>query len=64
MALFDLYIAGKIDMDQALMNADSVNNLRLKIKVAEMKEEEEDAKQAFKIKEEGQTHNHWLTDKR
>jgi twitching motility protein PilU len=64
MALFDLYIAGKIDMDQALMNADSVNNLRLKIKVAEMKEEEEDAKQAFKIKEEGQTHHHWLTDKR
>ena len=70
MALFNLYITGKIDMDQALMNADSVNNLRLKIKVAEMKEEEEgegegeDDKLAFKIKEEGRTHHHWLTDKR
>jgi twitching motility protein PilU len=38
MALFDLYTAGKIDLDQALSNADSVNNLRLKIKVSEAKE--------------------------
>ena len=67
MALFDLYVAGKISMDQALMNADSVNNLRLKIKVAEMKDEEdeeEDVAAAFKIKEEGKMHHHWLTDKR
>jgi twitching motility protein PilU len=38
MALYDLYNAGKIDLDQALSNADSVNNLRLKIKVAETKD--------------------------
>lgn len=38
MALYDLYSAGKIDLDQALSNADSVNNLRLKIKVNETKE--------------------------
>lgn len=38
MALYELYAAGKIDLDQALMNADSVNNLRLKIKVNEKKE--------------------------
>ena len=35
MALFDLYSTGLIDLDQALSNADSVNNLRLKIKVDE-----------------------------
>lgn len=38
MALYDLYTAGKIDLDQALMNADSVNNLRLKIKVDNVKD--------------------------
>ena len=38
MALYDLYTSGKIDLDQALSNADSVNNLRLKIKVNEKKE--------------------------
>ena len=38
MALYDLYAAGKIDLDQALINADSVNNLRLKVKVNEKKE--------------------------
>ena len=38
MALYDLYAAGKIDLEQALMNADSVNNLRLKVKVNEKKE--------------------------
>ncbi|HMO01532.1 MAG TPA: PilT/PilU family type 4a pilus ATPase [Oligoflexia bacterium] len=32
-ALFDLYIAGKISLDEALVNADSVNNLRLAIKL-------------------------------
>ena len=35
MALFDLYSSGSIDLEQALSNADSVNNLRLKIKVNE-----------------------------
>ena len=38
MALFDLYSSGLIDLDQALSNADSVNNLRLKIKVNETQE--------------------------
>jgi twitching motility protein PilU len=38
MALYDLYTAGKIDLDQALSNADSVNNLRLKIKVDNTKD--------------------------
>src|SRR5215470_15577180 len=37
-ALYDLYTAGKIDIDQALSNADSVNNLRLKIKVDHAKD--------------------------
>jgi len=34
-ALFKLYRAGKIDLDEAVRNADSANNLRLKIKLAE-----------------------------
>lgn len=34
-ALFKLYQAGKISLDQALANADSANNLRLRIKLAE-----------------------------
>ena len=38
MALYDLYTAGKVDLDQALSNADSVNNLRLKIKVDNVKD--------------------------
>ncbi|HEV8715276.1 MAG TPA: PilT/PilU family type 4a pilus ATPase [Candidatus Binatia bacterium] len=38
MALFDLYSEGRISLDQALINADSINNLRLKIKVNETKE--------------------------
>jgi twitching motility protein PilU len=37
-ALFELYDEGRIGLDQALSNADSVNNLRLKIKVSEVKE--------------------------
>ena len=38
MALFDLYSAGLIDVDQALSNAYSVDNLRLKIKVNDTQE--------------------------
>jgi twitching motility protein PilU len=34
-ALFDLYRAGKITYEEALKNADSQNNLRLRIKLAE-----------------------------
>ncbi len=40
-ALFMLYKEGKISLDQALINADSANNLRLKIKLAGLKGDEE-----------------------
>jgi twitching motility protein PilU len=40
-ALFSLYKGGKISLDQALINADSANNLRLKIKLAGLKLDEE-----------------------
>jgi twitching motility protein PilU len=39
-ALFALYREGKINMDQALINADSANNLRLKIKMAGLAKDE------------------------
>ncbi len=41
--LFNFYREGKISIDQALANADSANNLRLKIKLAGMKVDEEPA---------------------
>lgn len=41
--LFNFYRDGKIALEQALMNADSVNNLRLKIKLAGLKTDEEPA---------------------
>ncbi len=40
-ALFALYRDGKIVLEQALVNADSANNLRLKIKLAGLKVDEE-----------------------
>jgi twitching motility protein PilU len=40
-ALFVLYQEGKINLDQALINADSANNLRLKIKLAGLQGDEE-----------------------
>ena len=40
-ALFTLYKDGKITLDQALINADSMNNLRLKIKLAGLKSDDE-----------------------
>jgi len=40
-ALFMLYKEAKISLDQALINADSANNLRLKIKLAGLKGDEE-----------------------
>jgi len=40
-ALFMVYKEGKISLDQALINADSANNLRLKIKLAGLKGDEE-----------------------
>ncbi len=40
-ALFNLYKDGMISLEQALINADSTNNLRLKIKLAGLKLDEE-----------------------
>jgi twitching motility protein PilU len=40
-ALFTLYQDGKISLDQAIINADSANNLRLKIKLAGLKGDDE-----------------------
>jgi twitching motility protein PilU len=40
-ALFNLYRDKKISLEQALVNADSANNLRLKIKLAGLKVDEE-----------------------
>jgi twitching motility protein PilU len=57
--LFLMYRQGKISLEQAIINADSANNLRLKIKLAELKGEElpvnegdngDDEKAAFKIR--------------
>jgi twitching motility protein PilU len=36
-ALFDLYKAGRISLEEALKNADSKNNLRLKVQLSEGK---------------------------
>jgi twitching motility protein PilU len=40
-ALFMLYKEAKITLEQALVNADSANNLRLKIKLAGLKGDED-----------------------
>ena len=47
-ALYDLYKIGKISLDDALKNADSANNLRLRVKLAEEGGLEE--KSALKLK--------------
>jgi len=44
-ALFALYKDGMIGLEQALVNADSANNLRLKIKLAGLKIDEEPAQE-------------------
>ncbi len=44
MHLFDLYCQGRISFDEALKNADSVNNLRLKIKLRDDGESIDNAK--------------------
>jgi twitching motility protein PilU len=36
-ALFDLYTEGRISADQALANADSANNIRIRIKNHDLK---------------------------
>lgn len=51
-SLFTLYKEGKITLDQALSNADSMNNLRLKIKLAGLKGDEETEKMQMPPKSE------------
>jgi twitching motility protein PilU len=51
-ALFNLYSAGTISLEQALKNADSANNLRLKIHLNEQKDFTE-PENAFKKKKNG-----------
>lgn len=48
-ALFSLYKNGKISLDDALENADSVNNLRVKIKLAEGGEKALKSNEATKL---------------
>jgi twitching motility protein PilU len=43
--IHDLYVAGSIDYDNALAHADSPNDLRLRIKVSEMKRDEVEKKE-------------------
>jgi twitching motility protein PilU len=50
-ALFVLYKEGRISLDQALVNADSANNLRLKIKLAGLKCDQEPDMSELAIKE-------------
>ncbi len=53
--IFDLYQSGTIDYNNAIAYSDSPNDIRLRIKMAEMKNEEMDKQQtpAFKLKKEG-----------
>jgi twitching motility protein PilU len=49
--IFDLYQAGTIDYNNAIAYSDSPNDIRLRIKMAEMKHEEVDKKEpSFKLK--------------
>jgi twitching motility protein PilU len=50
-ALFVLYKEGKISLEQALINADSANNLRLKIKLAGLKCDQEPDMSEIVVKE-------------
>lgn len=52
--IFDLYQAGTIDYNNAIAYSDSPNDIRLRIKMADMKHEDEDKKEpSFKLKKEG-----------
>lgn len=51
--IFDLYQAGLIEYDNAIAYADSPNDIRLRIKMAELKKDEVDKKEpTFKLKSE------------
>jgi twitching motility protein PilU len=52
--IFDLYQAGLIDYNNAIAYSDSPNDIRLKIKMADMKTEEVDKKESsFRLKKDG-----------
>lgn len=48
--IFDLYMQGKIDQMNAIAYADSPNDLRLRIKMAQISKEEEKKEPTFKLK--------------
>ncbi len=51
--IFDLYMAGRIDYDAAIAYADSPNDVRLRIKMSEVKKDEVEKKQSqFKLETE------------
>jgi twitching motility protein PilU len=54
LALFRLHIDGKIDLDEALANADSTNNLRLRIRNEELKRGTSQPKESTSFRIEGQ----------
>jgi pilus retraction protein PilT len=53
LALLRLYLDGKIDLDQALANADSANNLRLRIRNEELKHGKSESKEGPTFRIEG-----------
>ena len=53
LALFRLHIDGKIDLDEALANADSTNNLRLRIRNEELKRGKSEPKEETSFRIEG-----------
>jgi twitching motility protein PilU len=52
-ALYELYRAGKITLDEAIKNADSANNLRLRVKLSEEDGGVEDRKKLKNSAKEG-----------
>jgi twitching motility protein PilU len=54
-ALFQMYKEGKITLEQAIINADSANNLRLKIKLAGLRVDDEGESHATAAGPDGET---------
>jgi twitching motility protein PilU len=51
--IFDLYMSGRIDYSMAVAYADSPNDVRLRIKMSQIKKEDEERKEpGFKLKTE------------
>ena len=56
-SVFNLYTDGYIDLDSALANADSANNLRLRIQAADLKRGKgEEKKPRFRIRSDTMSH--------